>query len=40
MQVLARACAHDHLSKFNDADLGTWKREMADLSGVSFGGVA
>ncbi len=40
MQVMARACGHDHLSKFNPDDLTTWKRDMADLSGVSFGGVA
>ncbi len=40
MQVMARACGHDHLSKFNAADLTTWKREMSDMSGVSFGGLA
>lgn len=40
MQVLARACGHDHLSKFERDDLTTWKREMADLSGVAYGGVA
>ena len=40
MQVMARACGHDHLSKFNHNDLTTWQREMADLSGVNFGGVA
>lgn len=40
MQVMARACGHDHLSKFNAGDLTTWKREMADLSGVAYGGVA
>ncbi|QMU58646.1 MAG: Rieske 2Fe-2S domain-containing protein [Boseongicola sp.] len=40
MQVMARACGHDHLSKFNADDLTTWKREMADLSGVRFGGLA
>ena len=40
MQVMARACGHDHLSKFNAADLTTWKREMSDLSGVAFGGLA
>lgn len=40
MQVMARACGHDHLSKFNQDDLTTWKRDMADLSGVAFGGVA
>jgi len=40
MQVMARACGHDHLSKFNNDDLTTWKREMADLTGVAYGGVA
>jgi glutamate synthase domain-containing protein 2 len=40
MQVMARACGHDHLSKFDLDDLTTWKKEMADLSGVSYGGVA
>ena len=40
MQVLARACGHDHLSKFNADDLTTWKREMAELSGVRFGGLS
>ncbi|MEM9319679.1 MAG: glutamate synthase-related protein [Pseudomonadota bacterium] len=39
MQVMARACGHDHLSKFTTQDLTTWKREMADLSGVAFGGL-
>jgi glutamate synthase domain-containing protein 2 len=39
MQVMARACGHDHLSKFNSADLTTWKRDMADLSGVAYGGL-
>ena len=38
MQVLARACGHDHLSKFEHADLTTWQRDMSDLSGVAFGG--
>ena len=40
MQVMARACGHDHLSKLCADDLVTWKKEMSDLSGVSFGGVA
>jgi len=39
MQVMARACGHSHLSEFEKSDLTTWKREMADLSGVAFGGV-
>ena len=39
MQVMARACGHDHLSKFDGTDLTTWKREMAELSGVAFAGA-
>ncbi len=39
MQVMARACGHDHLSKFSLEDLTTWKREISDLSGVAFGGL-
>jgi methylamine---glutamate N-methyltransferase subunit C len=40
MQVMARACGHDHLSGFTVDDLTTWKKEMAGLSGVAYGGVA
>ncbi|WP_193141265.1 MULTISPECIES: glutamate synthase-related protein [unclassified Meridianimarinicoccus] len=39
MQVMARACGHDHLSKFNADDLTTWKREMSDLTGIPNGGL-
>jgi len=39
MQVMARACGHDSLAGFNPADLTTWKREIADLSGITYGGV-
>ena len=39
MQVMARACGHDYLSKFSGDDLTTWKKDMADLSGVRFAGV-
>ncbi len=39
MQVMARACGHDDLSKFNRNDLSTWHREMAFLSGVSYAGL-
>jgi glutamate synthase domain-containing protein 2 len=39
MQVLARACGHSHLNQFELRDLTTWKREMADLAGIRFGGV-
>ena len=38
MQVLARACGHSNLSDFRHLDITTWKREMADLSGVKFAG--
>jgi len=38
MQVMARACGHDHLNKFNKNDLATWHREMARLSGVKYSG--
>ncbi|GAB5535924.1 MAG: glutamate synthase-related protein [Rubricoccaceae bacterium] len=40
MQVMARACGHDHLSGFNVDDLTTWKKEMSELSGVAFGGLS
>lgn len=39
MQVLARACGHDDVTKLCADDITTWKREMADLSGVRFAGV-
>ena len=39
MQVMARACGHDHLSKFTKDDLTTWQENMARLSGVAYGGV-
>ncbi|MCA8882663.1 MAG: Rieske 2Fe-2S domain-containing protein [Rhodobacteraceae bacterium] len=39
MQVMARACGHDHVAGFNADDLTTWKRDMADLTGIAFGGV-
>jgi glutamate synthase domain-containing protein 2 len=40
MQVLARACGHDHLNGFTADDLSTAHREMADLAGIRFAGVA
>jgi nitrite reductase/ring-hydroxylating ferredoxin subunit len=40
MQVMARACGHDHLSKFKHDDLTTWKKDMAEISGVTFGGAS
>jgi glutamate synthase domain-containing protein 2/CDGSH-type Zn-finger protein len=38
MKVLARACGHSHLDQFCREDLSTWKRDMADLSGIPFAG--
>jgi glutamate synthase domain-containing protein 2 len=39
MQILARACGHDHLQGFELRDLTTWKRDIAELTGVRFAGV-
>jgi len=39
MAVLARAAGHDHLSKFRQDDLTTFKSEMAKLTGIAYGGV-
>jgi glutamate synthase domain-containing protein 2/CDGSH-type Zn-finger protein len=38
MKVLARACGHNHLNQFNRADIATWDRPMADLTGIDFAG--
>ena len=40
MQILARACGHRALSQFTLSDLTTWKKDIAELSGVPFGGVS
>ncbi len=40
MKVMARACGHRHLGKFNPDDLVTWKQDMASLAGISYGGVS
>lgn len=39
MKVMARACGHQHLNQFNENDITTWKKDMADLTGIKFGGV-
>ncbi len=39
MSVMARACGHTHLNQFSAIDLTTWKRDVAYLTGVSYGGV-
>ena len=38
MQVMARACGHNHLSQFSVDDLATWREDMARLSGVRYSG--
>ena len=39
MKVMARACGHDDLSGFERRDLTTWKKDIADLTGVEYAGV-
>ncbi len=39
MKVMARACGHSHLGEFNVDDITTWKKEMADLTGIRYAGV-
>ena len=39
MGVLARACGHTRLDEFCTDDLTTFDREMAHLTGISYGGV-
>jgi len=39
MKVMARACGHSDLNNFSISDLTTFKPEMAQLSGIRFGGV-
>ena len=39
MKVLARACGKSHLSEMSLSDLTTWKRNVAELTGIPFAGV-
>ena len=39
MKLLARACGHTHLDQFRREDLTTWKRDVAYLTGVAYGGA-
>ncbi|MEM6306479.1 MAG: glutamate synthase-related protein [Pseudomonadota bacterium] len=39
MQVMARACGHAALTDFTQKDMTTWKRDMADLTGIQYAGV-
>lgn len=38
MQVLARACGHDHLAQFSRDDLASWNRTVAELAGIEWSG--
>jgi len=38
MKVLARACGHDHLSKFEFNDLSTYNKNVYELTGISWAG--
>ncbi len=40
MTVLARAAGHRHLNEFSNEDLTTFKTDMAQLTGVAYGGVS
>jgi glutamate synthase domain-containing protein 2 len=40
MQVLARACGHDHLRGLDRNDLASWHRDLADLAGIAWSGTA
>ena len=39
MQVMARACGHNHLNQFNRDDITTHDREMFYLTGIKYGGA-
>lgn len=38
MQVMARACGHGHLGDFSPYDITSWKKPVAELAGIQFGG--
>jgi len=40
MKALARACGHSSLSQFNKNDLTTWKKDMHELTGISYAGLS
>ncbi len=39
MELLTRACGHTHLNELRRTDLTTWKRDVAYMTGVEYGGV-
>ncbi|MFK7803764.1 MAG: glutamate synthase-related protein [Anaerolineae bacterium] len=38
MKVMARACGHDDMAKFNIDDIATWNRELSELAGIAYAG--
>ena len=40
MKVMARACGHDHLNKFNKNDLASWDKGLAELAGIEWSGFS
>ncbi|MGE3800449.1 MAG: glutamate synthase-related protein [Candidatus Kapaibacterium sp.] len=39
MKILARACGHESTNQFRLRDLTTWKKEIAELTGIKYAGV-
>ncbi len=39
IKVVARACGHDHIRKFNASDLSTFDYDMHRLTGIPYAGV-
>ena len=40
MKVMARACGYDHLNRFQQSDLTSWKSEIAQLAGIQYAGAS
>lgn len=40
MKLMARACGHNHFNQFNKNDIITWKKEIADLTGIDYAGLS
>ncbi len=38
MQVMARACGHNHLNQFHKDDLANWDKDLAQLAGIEWSG--
>lgn len=38
IEVMARACGHDNIHQFNPDDVTSWKKDIAELAGISFAG--